>query len=364
MALMGFDPIRALLFKGNSMSLLWIDGFENYGSIDSKVSPSDILLGKYFAIHEDDIYVRSSPSGGKCIQINHSSSRLGTSHLTTDNTLIVGFAFMLSTFYDEEILVDFRYPNSTGDVVDYESLVVKIVEVDGIYELQVTHFGAERGTSNGANITIGDWYYLEVKVTGGADGGVIVRLNEEEIINYDGDITGSYEYYDSVIFSYYGQSCIRIDDLYICDSTGSTNNDFLGTCNVKTMSLSSDVTTEWSESSGNASYELLNEEIFDSDNYIYSSTSGDKSTFETNNVYIFGGIVGLMTTTRSSISGYLDKYAKLNTQNGTNNLIHTSNMIPGMNNYIASTSILETDPDGNEWTRDSLNNVRLGVELS
>jgi hypothetical protein len=81
------------------MALLWIDGFEKYGPSGGTILPTDILDWKYVGHYDERIDIVSGRSGN-AIRIDNTATNLVTPSLktpgSTDNTLIVGFAFQMS----------------------------------------------------------------------------------------------------------------------------------------------------------------------------------------------------------------------------------------------------------------------------
>lgn len=344
--------------------LLWVDGFEKYGEIGDY--PSDAVSWKYS--YTEDVRIASGSGGGKALEIYNSDLRnMHTPALTSNRILIFGFAFKIDSLEDETPIVDIRHPDHFGSTVGYHSVTVMLSDVDGTYQLKagIRHYG-NFGTTNTLDLQVDTWYYLEVKIFCDETSGTFeMHLDGEEVLNYTGDTqySGAWDLYSHIGFktSYYCD--LFIDDLYICDGSGNTNNDFLGTCNVKTLSPSSDVSGNWTPSTGNAMYATINEDVQDA-NYISSNVSGSQAIFETNNLAPVGDVVGVAITTDSQISGNLYKHPKLLTQNGSGDVQTSANIVPGLDNPIGHLIMLEKNPDGDEWTRTNINDLRIGVEVS
>lgn len=144
------------------------------------------------------------------------------------------------------------------------------------------------------------WNYLETKYSLARTSNVIVptltvRLNGQQIISG----AAAHGYTDSIAqdgkgnyhtFRNAGFPTSNMGDLYICDTTGSYNNDFLGDVKVGAIFPRQDVITQWLNSSGSVSTNLINEHIPDDDaTYIYSNTPGNFSSFYFDNVASFSG---------------------------------------------------------------------------
>jgi hypothetical protein len=58
-------------------------------------------------------------------------------------------------------------------------------------------------------------------------------------------------------------------------------------------------------------------------------------------------------------------YAKCLTQNGSGGSIQeTGNFMPGTDEPMCFSVMMEEDPDGNPWTEETVNDLRIGVEVS
>jgi hypothetical protein len=350
------------------MALLWVDGFEKYGLSGNSVTPSETINWKYTSTLFASLSIDTGFTNN-CLKLNSSTSGVKPPNLTSNRTMICGFAFKARDVDAGLRLVDFRHPNNAGETVGYGEFYLQIASVNSANEVRLYRGNTSIATSNGVDIQPDTWYYLEVKVYCDSSSGTCnVRLDENEVISFSGNThhraTAGYDFYSTVLFYPAAPDVLYIDDLYICDGSGSDNNDFLGTCNVETISPSADASGNWTPSTGADMYAVVDEAEAGSD-YISETTTGNQALFELENLSTSGTVVGAMITCESEISGNLNKYAKFLTQNGSGGSIQEEGHFPpGAERPHAGTVIMEKDPDGNAWSSAIVNDLRVGVELS
>jgi len=155
------------------------------------------------------------------------------------------------------------------------------------------------------------------------------------------------------------------DDIYICDSQGTTNNDFLGDVKVATMMPTAAGTfSQWTPLSG-ANYTNVNQTQPDDDaSYVYTSTPGQTDTYlvgdiTDNPVNIFGVQTSLYV--RKDDAG-VRTVSKVIRSGGTNYLGGAvDNLAAG---YIYYTEVDEKDPNtGVAWTKTGFNAAEFGATI-
>lgn len=110
-------------------------------------------------------------------------------------------------------------------------------------------------------LTAKGWYHLELKFTnsGGGTGSYEVRVEGQTVLEgtdvaVRGDLPAIFSggYYETTQFYYF-----YIKDLVIWDGQGSRNNDFLGSVLVTNLKVDSDVSLNWTPSTGTTGYTIL-----------------------------------------------------------------------------------------------------------
>lgn len=150
-----------------------------------------------------------------------------------------------------------------------------------------TSIAVYRGGTQLATATcpsISGWNYLEVSATIADSGGTcVVKVNGTSLISFTGDTknAGTNSTIDTVrLTGTTDNSAILYDDLYLCDSAGSSPyNTFLGDVRVDTLSpTGAGSSTQWTPDSG-SNYARVNEMPYSASNYVQDGTSGHRDTY-------------------------------------------------------------------------------------
>lgn len=217
-------------------------------------------------------------------------------------------------------------------------------------------------------ITTGSWVYLEAKVViHDSAGSVSIRKDGVEILSVSSVDTMNGGTGVITNFGVYNQEFSGselIDDLYIADTTGAVNNDFLG--DVRVVTLRPDGagdSTQFTPSAG-ANYECVDDDQVDSDTtYVESSTVGQKDLYAL-------GALGL--TPSSIFAVQVSAYARKDdsgvrtarvitksgttTENGDETTLGTT--------YTGVMDLMELNPDDSAaWELADINALQAGIEV-
>ena len=239
----------------------------------------------------------------------------------------------------------------------------------------------KRGAYNGTNLatgntvlSVGTWYYVELKATiNDTTGSTEVRINGVAdspltLTNTDtrnGGVSGVCDIFMLGQVASTTGSQASYDDVYVCNTSGATNNDFLGDCRIDTLLPNGDGNyTQFTPSTGVAHYAVVDESTPNTTDYNYSSTSGDRDS------YTFPDLTGLVSQT---VYGIQINAAALKSDSGSRSL-GTMSRLSGTNKDGAgaalSTSlaylseIQETDPASVAWTEANVNAAEFGVKVT
>lgn len=214
-------------------------------------------------------------------------------------------------------------------------------------------------------MTTGAWQYIEFHVlVNGAASSVAAQVNGTPDIppttcNLGSSVMGGIQPWNAntVISQYY-------DDIYVCDTTGPNNKNFLGDVHVQTLMPDADgFYTQWTPLTGTAHYAMVDEIPPDGDtSYNYDSTVGDKDTYEFPSLAILAGSVyGIQ------VNLWARKDDAALRQIGA--LLH----FPGPNDFTGSTNTLTTsyqdftyiwnqNPNTSaNWNISDINTIQAGV---
>jgi hypothetical protein len=339
------------------MALLWIEGFEGFGSsIGAAPSPTGIIGRKYPTIVGESVMdIEVGRYGDYCLQIGDYTDHLQTPHLTTDSTLIFGGALKLpsipvSTRFD----LFFFFSSVT------EGMQVRI-ETDGT--LSVYNGNTLLSTSL-QQMTVDTWHYLEFKVvTHDSAGSYELRVDGSTWTSGTGVDTqpAALAYHTAVRLTTPFAVQASWDDIYILDGTGSMN-DFLG--NRAVMAIRPDGAgddSDWTPSAG-SNYQNVDEVELDEDTtHNETSTSTDQDLFTYDDVSGVSSIDGVMVNTETRVTtGSME--LQVVCKSGTTTDIESAGTITSQT-YISKQRILEEDPDASAvWTPTTLNAAQFGVK--
>jgi len=335
------------------MALLWIDGFDSYGTTTGAApSPTGVLARQYTVNNEASIDIEDGRLGsGYSLEID-STAWIATPALTTNDTIIVGLAFKIADSDDADII----------QLYDGGTLGVNLVYDNGIFSI---YRGSTLLESIPSHIKLNAWYWLELKVKSNDTTGTYeIRLGETNILSGSGiDTKISTNAYHDIVRP--GDNDVSIDDLYICDGAGATNNDFLGNVKVQTLLPSgAGTTTQFTPLAGN-NYAAVDEEIIDDDTtYVESLTAAHKDTYAYGNLAAgIASIKGIQIDTccRETDASSFDLITPI--RSGATDYDDVAQTI-GTTDYIVMHRVAELDPfTSAAWTETNINAAEFGIKV-
>jgi len=248
------------------MSLLLLEGFDALDSIHDKHQASSSN------IEVDGTIKRTGTQSLKNTGSNTTYAYFPVTSTGLVNEVYLGFAFYMTVLplLNGYSLVDFMGNNVRGSRIN--------INTDG----SIHAYGAADQEDSGANVlSVDTWYYIEIKMIksdSSSAGDVIVMVDGVEWINCDAGkdfLSGSYAWTDQIRFVGHSGNTRYIDDLYVCDATGSKNNTFLGPIKIATL---------YSDGNGNDS-DFVGSDADSIDNYLHVddvTPDGDTTYVESN----------------------------------------------------------------------------------
>lgn len=347
------------------MSLLFMDGFDHY----------DVILEKW------DTAALPDPADG--IEIDTAVGRFTLGSLKISSKFGGGTTLAKAFTTSDEIIVGFAWANSTGDIYDMDMDIIfgggadtvgfKIDPNTGVGSLT----GGAAGTvsSAGSTFTTVAWQYVEFRVKFHA------TLGEFEI-KRDGVQVALGTGLDTLNGQTLGGASLRInasaslqfhhiDDLYILDTLGTVNNDFLGDNRITALHTTANGNdNDFTAFPTSANWQAVDEAIHDQNTtYVESGLVGAKDDY-TNQTFAAkavstGTINGVQVVnaslkTDAGTMKYKDEMviATVRYDNGTE-VTSTSGA------YKMSTFIRDTDPsDSAAWTESKVEAVGSGFTIT
>jgi len=329
------------------VALRFIDSFDHYDSAH--------IINKYDTVNGSPTIV----SGGR-----NSTNRL---YLANGTSVNKDFDF-LSTCYCG---FAFKYTGSSTNDDAFFAVYFGLFDVlyfrmapGTDHKIHIYKNASLLGNSDAAKTLEPDtWYFLEFKVIANSVSGYIeIKRDGETIFTYTGDTNDDAD--PTTVFMFIGMTSGNwVEDLYILDSAGSTNNDFLGDCRVECLFPSANGTTnEWTPSTG-SNYANVDDTVPDDDSTYNKSLSSNQI-----DLYAFGNL----SESNGTVYGVQSLiYAKKSNSDAHTNAIvvrtSSTNYVGDTNTLTTSydyySQVFETDPnDSSQWTIAKVNAAEFGVK--
>lgn len=337
------------------MAIIFMDGFDHYTNIISKWTGSNnASIGTTGGRRNGGVYNGNN--------FHYCYKTLPTSA----TTMIAGCAFK---------------PNGTGAsraILNFcEGVTTQHVTLSYESSGKITaRRGNDNGTILGTGLTVltsGIFYYIECKVTVNATTGYVeVRVNGVLDLQLSNQNTRNGGTVGTIDTFQIGQSngagdgtSGSYDDLYVCDTTGPSANDFLGDCRIDTLFPNGDGNyQQFSLSTGTSHFANVNKTAPAATPYNFSSTVAQRDS------YAFTDLPGL---TSQIIYGVQINAAATKSDSGTRS-VGTMSRLGGVDKDGAGTAlstsqlivseIQHTDPVGTAWTEANVNAAEFGVKVT
>lgn len=155
----------------------------------------------------------------------------------------------------------------------------------------------------GNSLQPGRWNYIEFK--GALTGAYTLMVNGEQWATGTANLTGQTLSATLVSVGVGVPGAMGlIDDIYICDGSGATANDFLGDITVKVSYPVADTAQkDFARSEGAYNYATIDEQQMSTLDYNYASTVNNKDLFEMGDLNIVGSILGVQLIAVARKSG-------------------------------------------------------------
>jgi hypothetical protein len=344
------------------MALLWIDGFDAYGTtVGFKPQPDGIMARKYAVMNgEARLDVEEGRTGGYAIELDYdATNNFGPSDLTTHDTMIVGFALRLKGHRIGDNKFFQMYDGTT------QGMALRMTELG---EIAVYRGNTYLATTSGFAIGLSTWTHIEFKVTCHATAGSYqLRINGQTALSDSGINTknGTNDYHSTFrFFSISYQVGPTIDDLYVLDGSGTEMNDFLG--NMKVITMFPDGagdSADWTPNAG-ANHAMVDEQQADDDGeYVESDTTGYKDLYNYEPASGVSSVKGVMVNTDCRETDAQTFSLKTVVKSGGSEDADAGQAI-GSTDYVTRQRRMETNPvTGSAWTVSELDSAQFGIEV-
>lgn len=338
------------------MGLLWIEGFEGFGTTDDVApAPTGILGRKYPITVRESFMEIQSGRYGKCLQILGTLDYLQSPNLTTNATSVFGMAVkMLAT----------PVPPYTPLVALYDGATEGInfqFNQDGT--ISAYRASSLLGTTVNA-MALNTWYYFEAKVlTHNSSGTIDIHVNGASWLSLSGiDTQESANAYHTAFRLGEVEVKTQFDDIYFLDASGTENNDFLGNRKVEVIRPNgAGDSTDWTPDSG-SNYDRVNEAELDEDtSYVETDTTTDKDLYTYGNLVNMNEVDGIQIMTEVKVTaGDMDLHSVIKSSttesDGSGDTIISTD-------YVTSRRLEELNPHtAAAWTPSEVDAAQFGVK--
>lgn len=332
------------------MALRFVDNFDSYATAD--------VPDRWTASAAAVIAPGAGRNGTAGLQAAAvSTARHVTKVLDAQGTWIVGFAYQ-PTIAGPSTIPILRLLDGATVQCD--------VRVTSGGNFSVTRNGTLLGTSSLA-VALGTYYFLEFKCAIADSGGTYeLRVDGVVVVSGTGDTkntaNATADRVQLGLTDTFGYAS-NIDDVYVCDGTGSTHNDFLGDSKaIPGRPTGAGATTAWTPSAG-ANWECVDDAAPDDDaTYTESVTPGQVDTFA----------VPALAATPVAIHGVQVSFNARKTDAGpasvaavlrSGGVDYVGATVPLSTTYTYVSHIWESDPaTGLPWTKAGVDACQVGYK--
>ncbi len=243
--------------------------------------------------------------------------------------------------------------------------------VNSANQLEITRNNTLLAVSANA-LLLNTWYFLEFYVhIHASSGSAIGRVNGVEWVSITGANTKGASGSGANNLYFNGTNTFYLDDIYLLNDSGATNNTFLGDVRVETILPNAagnraDFTPGGSGSSAN-NYQNVDELQQDGDtSYNKSSTAGHIDSFAFQDLSVATGtIYGIQSLILARKTEAGDRTIKRKCRIGSTYYDGSAVAVSKVDSYYYIAEILETDPStGSAWTISGINAAEFGYEVA
>lgn len=349
------------------MAIIRSDGMDIYSNI-----AAFLATGWYReSVTQNGLSTTLGRFGGGCLQGSLTSGSNGwytSVSFAADAAMHMAFAY--------------RHDGATTTDTLFEMLGYTLAQTAGRVTVSATgtlqainRAGTVVETTSGTPLTPGTWHWVEIKFisgSGATNGAIVVRVDGVQVLNQtaiDTRPNGVSQTVGVVKLSgpRAGTADVRIDDIFIMDTTGSAFNNFMDDRRIQTLLPTADsATVNWTASAGN-NIDCVDDALGaanDDTDYISSVTAGQESRF----------VMASLPVSPLSVDAVTVRFKAKKTDAGARTMrgLVNSNSMEAVGTTVAlqteyvwkSGGPMLTNPDGGgSWTESTVNALQAGVEV-
>ena len=346
------------------MAMLFFDGFDTYATAQ--------LSSVWPWFDNTDISAGTGRRGTQSLFLSHISWGYSeaTQPLSGQDEIFMGWAHKIGHFSNGSGWIAMTYsgpPQSYNVGASYPVMIGLQVSPTGVVSAWINSgstWGSALGSTPAGTMAAGVFYYLEwnVKLHDTA-GRIILRLNGVPIISLtdiDTDLGRG------KAFAGIGpRGYAYVDDLYILDTSGSTNNTFLGDTRVDAhYPVTPDGTHhDWTPSTGSDNFAVVDDPVCNTTDYNSTTTLHAVDTFNMEHLKNTGSTIAAVQTrlfyTKADAGACL--IAPVIRSGGADYV--GGNLAPSTDSFATTSRLLLQNPDGpHAWSEADFNDIEVGYE--
>lgn len=344
--------------------LQWMDDFSSYGSNDS------LMLNGLYATNSGNLSVDPDPSGSGAIvwgvggNIVENAAALRKVLSSGQTTVGVAARYWLSNLSGSSS----RYPNYCVFTDSSNSVHCRVsLDPSGFLEAYNSD-GTLIGRSDDPVMITNGWVHVETKcVFDFTAGSVEVRIEGVTKLLATGvktaNVSGGTCQNVKVSSVQEGDFNFYLKDYIIWDGTGTVNNDFMGSCIVYKIIPDSDVSLNWTPSTGTTGFNLLNESPPDDDAGYLAAGNPAPSPAE----FTMTDVPDDTTSVRGVIAFHRSRKTDGGDGNEQTALIYSGNSSTGSDRPITTAwtywfDIHDLAPDGGNWSKVKIDATDINID--
>lgn len=338
------------------MTLLFCDGFDHYDDNWEAV--------KWDYTADVAINITGGRRNGGYAYINDYGAM--RKNITASETVIIGFAYggnLGSGFYTNRLFVQLVSDNVVQVYFKTDAMT------GNAHRANISAYNGDDtllGQTTDYPLDMTKWCYLELKCTISDTVGVVqVKQNGTDILNLTSkDTKNDTETTIDEVRINGGANDFALDDLYIINTTGSYNNDFLGDIKVVPQFPTSDGThTDFTPSTGTDHYALVDDPLVSTTDYNEGDTLNDIDSYGITADSNLGTIYGVQLVAAAHNPDVGTRKVKPILRSNSTDYLGTE--ITLSNTSQMAKDIWERDPaDSAAWTKTKLDAIEIGLKVT
>lgn len=317
--------------------LKFMDGFEQFSGLSAANALVELAAAGYTPAYAN--LTEGRTAGSTCVVLGGGSPAASIARTFTSSAskVVIAFAYMSET--------------ARSDIVS----IANAFKLEWPDKLQIN------GSKGAITPVLGLWYYYELVIDKTAQT-ITVWINNVKDLTVAMPNEMSFLTSYAVTWAAPTASGKRLDDLFFVDNSTGNPVDRLGPQAISIRMPTSDVSKEWSPSSGDDHYALVNKRPAVDTSYIQSATSGAQDTFLSTQTVPAATITAVGVVVRARKSDIDDRQIGIvmGPKGGTQKevLVAALQTTPTYN-Y----AIFATDPNNAAWNETSILNTQFGVAV-